>query len=212
MIVQLTGTLVEVQPSLVVLDVQGVGFELGVSTTTASSLPAAGEAGVTLLTRLIVREDAMELYGFATREERSLFDRLVAISGVGPRLALSVLSTFNPATLAAIVAAQDVSRMSQVPGVGKKKAQRLLVELQGVFEKDAQLRSLVGLSQPSLDSVAASSASSLDSLEVEVSDALLSMGFTSQEAQLSLEGYEEAGATTVEKALSYALKRLGKGV
>ena len=79
MIVRLTGTLLEVLPTHVVLDVNGVGYELGVSANTAASLPPAGEAGVTLLTRLIVREDAMELYGFSSREERALFDRLVAI-------------------------------------------------------------------------------------------------------------------------------------
>ena len=121
MIVQLTGTLVEVLPSRVVIDVGGVGYELGVSSTTAASLPHAGEAGVTVLTRMIVREDAMELYGFATREERALFDQLRAISGVGPKLALAVLSTFTASQLATVVATEDAARMAQVPGVGKKK-------------------------------------------------------------------------------------------
>jgi Holliday junction DNA helicase RuvA len=100
MIVQLTGTLVEVLPSHVVIDVGGVGYELGVSATTAASLPAVGEAGVTVLTRMLVKENSVELYGFATREERAVFDKLVAVSGVGPKLALAVLSTFSPATLA----------------------------------------------------------------------------------------------------------------
>lgn len=208
MIVQLTGTLVEVLPTHVVLDVGGVGYELGVSSSTAAALPQAGEAGVTVLTRLIVREDAMDLYGFATREERALFDRLVAISGVGPKLALSVLSTFSPAQLATVVATQDIGRMAQVPGVGKRKGQRLLVELEGVFAKDAELRGLVGFEQPSLSTVAASQASSV---VAEATDALLSMGFSPQEAELALEGYEEAGATTIEKALSFALRRLGGG-
>ena len=208
MIVQLTGTLVEVLPTHVVLDVGGVGYELGVSSSTAAALPQAGEAGVTVLTRLIVREDAMDLYGFATREERALFDRLVAISGVGPKLALSVLSTFSPAQLATVVATQDIGRMAQVPGVGKRKGQRLLVELEGVFAKDAELRGLVGLEQPSLSTVTASQASSV---VAEATDALLSMGFSPQEAELALEGYEEAGATTIEKALSFALRRLGGG-
>ena len=208
MIVQLTGTLVEVLPTHVVLDVGGVGYELGVSSSTAAALPQAGEAGVTVLTRLIVREDAMDLYGFATREERALFDRLVAISGVGTKLALSVLSTFSPAQLATVVATQDIGRMAQVPGVGKRKGQRLLVELEGVFAKDAELRGLVGFEQPSLSTVAASQASSV---VAEATDALLSMGFSPQEAELALEGYEEAGATTIEKALSFALRRLGGG-
>ena len=211
MIVQLTGTLLEVLPSSVVLDVGGVGYELGISSLTAAALPAAGEAGVTILTRLIVREDAMDLYGFAngfsSREERALFDRLVAISGVGPRLALAVLSTFAPASLAAVVAAQDVSRMSQVPGVGKKKAQRLLVELEGVFQKDGELRGLVGLTTTEAAPAAApASAVGADALE-----ALLSMGFTEQEATLALDGHEQAGATTIEAALSFALKNLGGG-
>ena len=125
MIVQLTGTLLEVLPTHVVLDVGGIGYELGVSSSTAAALPQVGEAGVTILTRLIVREDAMDLYGFSTREERALFDRLRAISGVGPKLALAVLSTFSPAQLATVVATQDIGRMAQVPGVGKRKGQRL---------------------------------------------------------------------------------------
>lgn len=208
MIVQLTGTVVETTASHVVLDVSGVGFELGISATTAADMPPMGTAGVRLLTRMVVREAAMELYGFATREERALFDRLVAISRVGPKLALSVLSTFAPATLATVVATQDVQRMSQVPGVGKRTAQRLLVDLEGVFAKDAELRGLVGLSQPTLGQ-----AISQPTLPVgtEATEALLSMGFTSQEAELALEGYEDAGAKTVEAALAYALKRLGGG-
>ena len=208
MIVQLTGTLMEVLPTHVVLDVGGVGYELGVSSSTAAALPAVGEAGVTVLTRLIVREDAMDLYGFANREERALFDRLVAVSGVGPKLALSVLSTFTPAQLATVVATQDVTRMSQVPGVGKRKGQRLLVELEGVFAKDAELRGLVGLEQPSLT---ASAPVAVASVLSEATDALLSMGFSPQEAELALEGHEQAGATTIEKALAYALRRLGGG-
>ena len=209
MIVQLTGALLEVTPTHVVLDVNGVGYELGVSSSTASSLPPVGEAGVTLLTRLVVRQEAVELYGFSSREERALFDRLVAISGVGPKLALSVLSTFSPASLATVVATQDVGRMSQVAGVGKKKAQRLLVELEGVFQKDAELRGLVGLEQPVPGSTTRTTPS--PSVDAEATEALLSMGFTSQEVELALEGHEDAGATTIEKTLSYALRRLGTG-
>lgn len=209
MIVQLTGTLVEVVPTYAVIDVGGVGYEVGISHNTAAELPSVGTAGVTVLTRMVVREDAMELYGFMSREERTLFDRLIAISGVGPKLALSVLSTFKPAALATVVATQDANRMAQVPGVGKRKAQRLLVDLDGVFHKDAELRSLVGLSTPSLDDVVV--AAPANSVAAEATDALLSMGFTSQEAELALEGHEAAGATTIEQALAYALKRLGGG-
>lgn len=209
MIVQLTGTLLEVTPSRVVMDVGGVGYELGVSSTTAAALPHVGEAGVTVLARMIVREDAMELYGFATREERALFDQLRAISGVGPKLALSVLSTFSPGALAQVVMGQDAARMAQVPGVGRKKASRLLVELSDVFSKNAELRGLVGLSEP--DAALPLSAAPAAGVESEAAEALLSMGFTSQEAELALEGHEEAGAVTIEQVLAYALRRLGSG-
>lgn len=208
MIVQLTGTLVSVLPTRVVIDVGGVGYELGVSSTTAAALPPVGEAGVTILTRMIVREDAMELYGFATREERALFDQLRAIVGVGPKLALSALSTFTPAQLAQVVSTQDISRMAQVPGVGRKKASRLLVELSDVFSKNAELRGLVGLSEPSGQVMLSTDAPSVDA---DATDALLSMGFTPQEAGLALEGHDDAGATTIEKAIAYALRRLGSG-
>ena len=209
MIVQLTGTLIEVLPTHAILDVAGVGYELGISAHTAAALPAVGEAGVTLLTRMVVREDAMELYGFANRQERSLFDRLVAISGVGPKLALSVLSTFTPATLATVVATQDANRAATVPGVGKKKAQRLLVELQDVFAKDAELRSLVGLESATTNNQL-SSPSAIRDVKTEASEALLSMGFTPQEAEFALDGCDSA-TSSVEAALEYALKRLGRG-
>lgn len=212
MIVQLTGSIVEVTASHVVLDVAGVGYELGISANTAAALPPAGEAGVTVLTRLVLRDDAVELYGFYSREERAVFDRLVAVSGVGPKLALSVLSTFTPSQLATVVTAQDVTRMSQVPGVGKKKAQRLLVELEGVFQRDAELRGLVGLSSPGeVAAGAVAAVPSGESVQSEATDALLSMGFTPQEAELALEGLEDAGVTTIESAVSYALRRLGGG-
>lgn len=209
MIVQLTGTLLEALPSRMVLDVRGVGFELGVSSTTAAQMPPVGTAGVTLNVRLIVREDAMELYGFASRDERALFDQLRAISGVGPKLALSVLSTFSPSALAQVVTAQDVGRMAQVPGVGRKKASRLIVELSDVFSKSPELRGLVGLTEPEVG--VALAAAGAAGVEAEASEALLSMGFTSQEAALALEGHAEAGATTIEQVLAYALRRLGSG-
>jgi Holliday junction DNA helicase RuvA len=209
MIVQLTGTLVEVLPTHVVIDVHGVGYELGVSANTAAALPAVGEAGVTLLTRLLVKENAMELYGFCSREERAVFDRLVGVSGVGPKLALAVLSTLTPASLATVVATQDEARMATVPGVGKKKAQRLLVELQDVFTKDPELMGLVGMTEPT--PAASKLPETSESITQEATSALLSMGFTPQEAELALDGHEAAGAVTLEKVIGYALRRLGGG-
>ena len=207
MIVQLTGTLVEVMPAHAVIDGRGVGYELGSSTLTAQALPAVGTSGVTILTRLIVREDAQELYGFATREERALFDQLRAISGVGPKLALAVLSTFTPAQLATVVVTQDAGRMAQVPGVGRKKASRLLVELSDVFSKNIELKQLVGLT----DALPAPKESVRDVPAQEAADALLSMGFTSAEVALALEGAAEAGIASTKDMLSYALRPLGGG-
>ena len=202
MIVQLTGTLVEVMPTHAVIDCRGVGYELGISTLTAQALPAVGTSGVTILTRLIVREDAQELYGFATREERALFDQLRAISGVGPKLALAVLSTFTPAQLATVVVTQDAGRMAQVPGVGRKKASRLLVELSDVFSKNIELKQLVGLT----DALPEPKESVRDVPAQEAADALLST-----EVALALEGAAEAGIASTKNMLSYALRRLGGG-
>lgn len=207
MIVMLTGNIVELTSSHVVLDVNGVGYELGISATTAQSLPGQGASGVTLLTRLVVREDSMTLFGFATSEERELFDKLCLISGVGPKLALAVLSSFTPSGLAGVVIAQDASQMARVPGVGKKMSNRLLLELESVFAKDPLLSSLAGAS-----AFVASSPSALSSsgLESDVVAALLAMGFTSQEAALALDGYSDAGCADVKSALEFALKRLGR--
>lgn len=210
MIVQLTGTLVEVTASHVVLDVGGVGYELGVSGSCAAALPAVGTPAVTLLTRLQVREDSMTLFGFASREERALFDRLCAISGVGPRLALSVLSTFTPSQLAGVVAANDASMMATVPGVGKKLAGRLLLELEGVFAKDPELVGLASSAIPAKGAAAPAARAAGSGVEADVTAALLAMGFTSDEAALALEGHEQAGATGVKTALEYALRRLGR--
>ena len=211
MIVQLTGTLVEFTASSVVLDVHGVGYELGVSAVTASSLPETGTPGVTLLTRMLVREDSMTLFGFSSREERSLFDRLCAISGVGPKLALSVLSTFTPSQLAGVVVAEDAGMMATVPGVGKKLASRLLLELESVFSKDPTLVSLASAaSLPASGGVVAAAPAAGSGVDADVTAALLAMGFTGEEATLALEGHEEAGATSTKAAIQYALKRLGR--
>ncbi len=145
----------------------------------------------------------------AWREERALFDRLRAISGVGPKLALSVLSTFTPQQLAVIVATNDGNRLKSVSGLGKKKAERLIIELSDVFAKDTELKQLVGLTSPT--DFASIPKPTVTSVESEAIEALLGMGFTSQEATLALEGYEEVGAITIETAIGYALRRLGSG-
>ncbi len=128
MIARLKGTLVERGEERVVLDVHGVGYDLSVPLSTLRGLGTSGSE-VTLLTRLIVRENAMELFGFAELQERQMFDLLLSVSGIGPRLALAVLSAAEVHLLRRAIASSDVDLLVSVPGIGKKTAQRLLVEL-----------------------------------------------------------------------------------
>lgn len=203
MISQLHGIVLEASPSQVVIDVSGIGFELGISGITAAQLPALGDE-VRLYTRMQVREDACTLFGFTTAEERTMFDRLVAVSGVGPRLALAVLSTFTTSQLYSIVMAEDDKNMATVPGVGKKTAKRLILELKSVFAKD---KGFVPVDIGAVPVAAAASAQSSSALD-ECREALLSMGFSPQEAELALDGYDGRDMR-VEELLSSALKRLG---
>lgn len=203
MISQLHGIVLEASPSQVVIDVSGIGFELGISGITAAQLPALGDE-VRLYTRMQVREDACTLFGFTTAEERTMFDRLVAVSGVGPRLALAVLSMFTTSQLYSIVMAEDDKNMATVPGVGKKTAKRLILELKSVFAKD---KGFVPVDIGAVPVAAAASARSSSALD-ECREALLSMGFSPQEAELALDGYDGRDMR-VEELLSSALKRLG---
>lgn len=205
MIVRLCGTLEETSGSSVVLDVGGVGYELGVSHATLADLPARGTPGVTLFVRMRVTDAGPALYGFSTREERTLFDRLIQVSGVGPKMALSVLSSFRPRQLAEVVATQDLQRLTSVPGVGKKSASRLLVELEGIFSQDPQLKNLAA--SATLDLGGTAPAGPAPSVLADAIDGLLSMGFSPQEAELACEGLDPS--LSVEQALSQALKRLG---
>ena len=132
MIGRLSGILLEKNPPQILLDVQGVGYELDVPMSTFYNLPALHEK-VVLHTHFVVREDAQLLYGFATNEERIAFRQLLKISGVGPKLALSVLSGLSLGDLSLAVANKDAGRLTKIPGVGKKTAERLLLELQGKF-------------------------------------------------------------------------------
>ncbi len=132
MIGRLTGVLLEKNPPQILLDVQGVAYELDVPMSTFYNLPVLHEK-VVLHTQLIVREDAHLLYGFLSNEERIAFRQLLKIGGVGPRLALAVLSGLSLNELAAAVTNKEVGRLTRIPGVGKKTAERLLLELQGKF-------------------------------------------------------------------------------
>src|SRR5207245_3833303 len=130
MIGRLTGVLAEKSPPQLLIDVNGLGYEVDVPMSSFYNLPALGER-VTLLTHFVVREDAQVLFGFLTHEERTTFRKLVKISGVGPRTALSILSGLSVAELAQAVSLQESGRLVKVPGIGKKTAERLLLELKG---------------------------------------------------------------------------------
>lgn len=138
MIGRLAGTLVDKSPPQLLVDVNGVGYEVDVPMSTFYHLPALGER-VTLLIHFVVREDAQVLFGFLTATERSTFRELVKISGVGPRTALSILSGLSTTDLAQAVTQQDVARLVKVPGIGKKTAERLLLELRGKLGPDLDL-------------------------------------------------------------------------
>ena len=128
MIGRLSGTLAEKNPPQILLDVQGVAYEVDVPMSTFYNLPNLGEK-VTLFTHLVVREDAHVLYGFATEEERRLFRSLIKVSGVGPRIALALLSGISVSAFAQCVLNEDISALTRVPGVGRKTAERLIVEM-----------------------------------------------------------------------------------
>jgi Holliday junction DNA helicase RuvA len=138
MIGRLTGTLAEKSPPQILIDVNGVGYEVDVPMSTFYNLPHLGER-VTLHTHFVVREDAQLLYGFLTTAERETFRQLIRITGVGPRIALAVLSGMGAGELAQAVSTQQVGRLVKVPGIGKKTAERLLLELKGKLGPDLAL-------------------------------------------------------------------------
>ena len=135
MIGRLQGLLAGKNPPQVLIDCHGVGYDVDVPMSTFYNLPGLGET-VTLLTHFVVREDAQILYGFATASEREAFRQLIKISGVGPRMALSVLSALSVGELSQVITAQEASRLVKVPGIGKKTAERLLLELKGKLAPD----------------------------------------------------------------------------
>lgn len=208
MIVQLSGTLVELTSSHVIIDVAGVGYELGISASCAAHLPAEKGSPLVLLTRMIVKENALELYGFADAYERLMFDTIISISGVGPKLALAILSLYTPSQLLTIAQTQDVAAMSQVSGVGKKKAQRLLLELADMCARTGELQGCVSAAAPS------AKAAFLEQRGDPMFDAraaLASMGFTAVEIERALEGCSTDNQTA-ESLVAQALRSLARGL
>lgn len=195
MIAFLKGTMAGSTLSHAFINVNGVGFSVGMPATDLSRLPNRGSE-VMVYTHLSVREDAMALYGFLSQEAHALFLRLIGVSGVGPKVALAALSTFKPEELVSAIQSQDVKAVSNIPGVGKKTAQRLILELKGTLAEEAE---------GNLFSAQIAEASArLQGAR----DALLSMGFSSAEADLALKDAPES-ADTEGALLQYALKRLG---
>jgi Holliday junction DNA helicase RuvA len=192
MIGRLQGQLIAQNPPQVLVDCHGVGYEVDVPMSTYYNLPALGQA-VTLLTHLVVREDAHLLYGFATTPERDAFRQLIRISGIGPRMALALLSGMSVADLAQAIARQEMGRLTKVPGIGKKTAERLLLELKGKLAPD-----LTGgaLSAPASDA------------QADILQALLALGYSDKEASAALKALP--GDVGVSEGIKMALKALAK--
>ena len=191
MIGRIAGILVEKNFPQVIVSCNGVGYEIDVPMSTFYPLPRTGEE-VTLLTHLVVREDAHLLYGFLTAGERAAFRQLLKISGVGPKVALSVLSGLSVEDLSAAVASEDSARLQKVPGIGKKTAERLVLEL-----RDKLPKALPGVAGPD-----ASSASS------DVVNALLGLGYNEREAQAAVKSLPPD--LQIADAIRQALKTLAK--
>ena len=192
MIGRLTGILLEKHPPQILLDVQGIGYEVDVPMSTFYDLPAIG-AQATLYTQLVIREDIHLLFGFATESERQTFRQLVKISGVGARTALALLSGLSVPDLHQAVATQDGARLIRVPGIGKKTAERLLLELRDKLDSTII----------NLDKTLPTSTNSNDIL-----NALLSLGYSDREASWAIK--QVSASTTVSDGIRQALQLLSK--
>ena len=198
MIARLSGKLVEKQPTRLVVDVHGVGYDVQVPLSTFYLLPGPG-GEVTLRIHTHVREDALSLFGFATVLEQQLFERLIAISGIGPKLALAVLSGIDPVELVRAVQSGDIGRLTMIPGVGKKTAERMGLELK---DRLPQVSDEV--------SVAGGPASEM-TLRADVLSALLNLGYHRPLAEKAVEAALKApGEQTFERILKEALLHTGR--
>ncbi|MDK4679289.1 Holliday junction branch migration protein RuvA [Kingella negevensis] len=195
MISRLTGVLIEKQPPQIVIDVQGVGYEVDVSMQTFYALPAVGEK-VQLFTQLIVREDAHLLFGFADKTERTTFRQLVKVSGIGAKTALGILSAMTADELAQAIAQEDVKRLSSAPGIGKKTAERMVLELRGkLVHSDGADLSLFTAAAPADESE-------------DIVSTLLALGYSEREARAAIKGIP--AGTDVSEGVRLALKHLLK--
>jgi Holliday junction DNA helicase RuvA len=185
MIAHLRGTLLEKHPNQVIVDVQGVGYDVTIPISTYSALPDTG-AAVSLRIHTHVREDVIALFGFSTAQERSLFERLISVSGIGPKLAITVLSGLAVADLVQSIRAAQVERLVRIPGVGKKTAERLVVELRDKLDA-------IGVDKPA-ESAAAPVAGALSALDQDVVSALINLGAQRAHAEAAIRKAKAAGA------------------
>ena len=192
MIGRLSGTLLEKAPPHVLVDCNGVGYEVDVPMSTFYNLPHTGEK-VVLFTHLIVREDAHLLFGFGTASERALFRQLIKITGIGARMALAILSGMTVADLSQAVTLQEAGRLVKIPGIGKKTAERLLLELKGKLGADI---GVVG-------------GAVRDDAQTDVLNALLALGYSDKEALLAIKNMP--AGSSVSDGIKFALKALSKG-
>ena len=200
MIGRLSGIVLEKRPDRALVDASGVGYELHVPLGTFAALPGIGERA-SLHVHTHVREDAILLFGFATAEEKALFERLITVAGIGPKLALAVLSGLPLPELVRAIAAQDVKRLSSIPGVGKKLAERLGVEL-----KD-KVAGIVAASSPQ----ESASVSALGGLLEDAVGALLNLGYRKPQAEAAVKAASDAvGAGDLPALLSAALRLLSR--
>ena len=190
MIGRLSGLLLDKNPAQLIVDCNGVGYEVGVPMSTFYNLPATGEL-ITLLTHMVVREDAQLLYGFGTTQERELFRELIKISGIGARTALAILSGMSVNDLAQAVTLQEVGRLTRIPGIGKKTGERLLLELKGKL--GAELGTAPGTEGESSN---------------DVLSALLALGYSEKEALLAIK--QVPAGSSVSDGIRQALKTLSK--
>ncbi len=193
MIGRIHGTLITISAPKLLIDCHGVGYEVDVPMSTLYQLPTVGQV-ITLLTHFHVREDQQQLFGFATDAERNAFRSLIKISGVGARTALAVLSGMSVGELIQAIATQDPGALVRVPGIGKKTAERLLLELKGKLAPD------LGISQ---------NLSGKPDTTTEVIQALVSLGYSDKEAHLAVR--QIPADTSVSDGIKIALKSLSKG-
>lgn len=202
MIAHLQGVVAVKSMEQVVVDVNGVGYQVSIPLSTYYSLPNPQEP-VSLLTTLHVREDAMRLYGFATEDERALFELLVSVSSIGPRLALNMLSSIPALELQLSISQSDVGRLQTIPGIGRKTAERVILELQ---EKVGLIQASTGVA------VAAAAPSGAEHDMGDVVSALMNLGYKRGEAEKAVQKVQADadGAIAVEVMLREALQQLAR--